>query len=67
MITTCKCGCVHFYRSYLARGIWTQTVESTTHKLVVLDSSTEDLHFTREPKFMRCCDCNRRVLNPDFK
>jgi len=57
-----------FTRKYPARGIWEQTVESNDKGGVdVVDSFTDGLRSVREPKYMKCAECGKRVLNPSFE
>lgn len=64
----CKCGSELFTRNYLARGVWRQLVRSNHSGGVDVDDSNLDgLRSVKEPKYMKCCDCGTRVLNPDFK
>lgn len=64
----CACGSTTFYRSYPARGIWTQLVVANDRGGVDVDESfTDGLRDSREPKTMRCTDCKKRVKNPDYK
>lgn len=64
----CSCGSTTFYRSYRARGTWTQLVVANDIGGVdVEESFTDDLRDRREPKTMQCTDCEKRAPNPDYK
>lgn len=62
----CSCGSQLFYRAYPARGVWTQTVDTVSGSVVVIDSHTDGIRSSREPKTMKCTDCGKRIPNPDF-
>ncbi len=64
-VVKCKCGSISFWRNYAVRGTWEQYVESNDRGGVyVVGGTTEGLKNVREPKYMRCTECGKRVVNP---
>lgn len=64
----CPCGCTTFERAITASGIWRQTVtlNHDASKAFIGESNIDGIAFRRQPKYMRCTGCKRRVYNPDF-
>lgn len=62
----CVCGCNYFYRSYVERKVFTETVGSTGDgKVVVISTCTDWDGEPKQPEKMKCTDCGREVRNPD--
>lgn len=63
----CVCGSKLFRRCYRTGGWWKQLVESDSKgSLQVVDTDIDSVKNRREPKTMQCCDCGKRVPNPDY-
>lgn len=66
MKVMCVCGSTLFRRCYHTGGWWKQIVESKPDgSMEVVDTDTDSVRSGREPKTMQCCECGKRVANPD--
>lgn len=65
----CPCGSSTFERGITSNCILMQaiTVNGDGSEAFVGESTVEKIHFRRQPKYMRCTSCKRRVYNPDFR
>lgn len=64
----CACGSEYFRRYYPARGTWEQLVKANDNGGVTVEESfTDNLRNGREPKWMRCAECGKKIRNPDAK
>ena len=65
--TKCHCGSTLFWRHYRTGGLWKQLVESKPDgKLELVDTDVDSVRNGREPKTMQCCQCGKRIPNPDL-
>lgn len=60
---SCKCGSDTFIKKYRVTGPW---VEHLTADGKVDEVDLDDLVYSKEPKFVKCGECDARVLNPDY-
>lgn len=60
---SCKCGSDYFLKTYRVSGPW---VEHLTAAGKVDEVDIDGLKHSKEPKFVKCGECDARVPNPDY-